>query len=55
MKSYKLLTDELAETLRKLKVERGDNIKEIKGLYSELENKQNKPFDQVVERISKNL
>lgn len=55
MKSYRLMAEDLAESLKKLKAERMEGIKEIKGLYAELENKQVKPFDQVIERISKNL
>jgi hypothetical protein len=44
MKSYKLMSEELNESLKKLKVERMEGIKEIKALYAELENKQTKPF-----------
>jgi hypothetical protein len=36
MKSYKLMAEDLGESLRKLKTERMDGIKEIKGLYAEL-------------------
>lgn len=50
-----MLTEEIAETVKRLKAERGEDIKEIKGQYSELDGKQNKPFDQVLERICKNL
>lgn len=49
------MTEELAESLKRMKAERGEGIKEIKGLYAELQGKQAKPFDQVVERICKNL
>jgi hypothetical protein len=40
MKSYKLMTEELAESLKTLKADRVDGIKEIKGLYADLESKQ---------------
>lgn len=36
MKSYRLMTEELAESLKRMKAERGEGIKEIKGLYAEL-------------------
>jgi hypothetical protein len=55
MKSYKLMTEEMAESLRKLKADRMEGIKDIKALYAELEGKQSKPFDQTVDRINKNL
>jgi hypothetical protein len=55
MKSYKLMTEEMAETLKKLKADRMEGIKEIKTLYAELEAKQNKPFDQAIDRINRNL
>lgn len=55
MKSYQLLADQLADTLRQLKLQRAEGLKDIKGLYAELEGKQGRPFEQVVERIGKNL
>lgn len=55
MQKFKLVTEELAESLKTLKKERTDELKEIKQLYQELEVKQKSPFEQTVERIAKNL
>lgn len=55
MQKFKLVTDEIGEEIKKFKKERTEDLKEIKQLYQELEQKQRNPFAPTVERISKNL
>ena len=49
------MTEEMVENLKKLKADRIEGIREIKALYAELEAKQNKLFDQAIDRINRNL
>ena len=44
MQSFKMLNEEINETLKRLKQERNEDLKEIKLLYKELEQKQTNPF-----------
>ena len=55
MQSFKLLTEDINDTLRKLKSQRAEDIKEIKTLYKELEEKQGDLFGKDVERVTKNM
>lgn len=49
------MTEEMVENLKKLKADRIEGIREIKALYAELEAKQNKLFDQAIDRINRSL
>ena len=55
MKSFKLLTEEIEQFVKKSKQSRQEDIKEIKNMYKELEGKQENPFDNTEQRINKNL
>ena len=55
MQKFKMTAEEVNNSLKNLKKERNDELKEIKGLYQELENKQNGPFEATLDRVHKNL
>jgi hypothetical protein len=55
MQKFKLVAEEVAESMKKLKKNRNEDIREIKQLYQDLEQKQKSPFEQTVDRIIKNL
>lgn len=55
MQKFKIATEDISKEIQKFKKERVDDLKEIKQLYQELEEKQKNPFTQSVERITKNL
>ena len=55
MQSFKFATEEIDQFLKKSKQERQQNLKKIKVLYKELQQKEDNSYDQALERIGKNL